>query len=326
MTELARLANVSIPTVSRALHGSDVIGVATRERILKLARKHGYLSRSSQLLDSAGTETVAVVVDLPLRTGGHLPDTFTFELLADVTHGLSVRSKNVMLVPRSEDIAEYERIVSSRTADGIIFIGQGRQDEALKELGNRGVPFVAWGAVSDASPYCIVGSDNVRGGMLVGRHFATLRRKRILFVGDSTYPQIQMRRTGLANGLAEAASDAVIADLPTDYFSFEIAHQKVRDYLSSASQPPDAVFAASDTLAMAAVLALLEHDLKIPKQVSVVGYNDISYAALFDPPLTTVRQDIHQAGALLVEKFMQILDGAHPPSVKLPTELIVRKS
>ena len=324
MADIAKLAGVSAPTVSRALNGSLLISAETRQRIVELAREHGYFTEKIfRKLRRARTNTVAVVADLPMGRGSRSPDSFTFDLIADISHALAVRDLDLLLFPRGATIDDYEQMYDAKGVDGIIFLGQGRQDAILRRLAASGAPMVAWGAVLGDSPYCTVGVDNISGGEQVGRHLAAARRTKVLFVGDLTYEQVAQRRAGLLKGLAGAAS---VTDLHVDGYGYDTAYKAVTALLGKSADRADAIFAASDSQAMAAIRALAEVGLSAPDDVRVVGYNDIPHAAYFNPPLTTVAQDTHQAGALLTEKLMQVLDGGRPRSVILPAELVVRAS
>jgi DNA-binding LacI/PurR family transcriptional regulator len=217
-------------------------------------------------------------------------------------------------------------MLASKGADGFIFLGQGAGDGWLKELARTDVPFVVWGAVDDRPHYCTVGSDNRKGGRLVGERFAQLGRRRVLFLGARSHPEMGHRRDGLEEGLRAAAGKARISDLDIPDFTFETGFAVGRRLLDDRAAMPDAIFAASDSVAMGLIVALREGGVDIPAEVSVIGYNDIPAAAHFILPLTTVRQDTQQAGSLLVEKLFQLLDGARPRSTKLPTELVIRQS
>ncbi len=214
-------------------------------------------------------------------------------------------------------------MLASKGADGIIFLGQGAGDKWLRDLARTNAPFVVWGAVDENGPYCAVGSDNERGGMLAGQRFAQLGRKNILFVANRAHPEMEHRRRGLTSSLTTGMT---VSDLEIPDFTYETGYSAMQDYLRKTGQPADAVFAASDTIAMAMVTALRDVQLAVPADVSVIGYNDMPIAAHFFPPLTTIRQDTQEAGSLLVEKLFQILDGAKPKSAKLPTELVVRQT
>lgn len=328
MDDIARLAKVSKPTVSRAFKDSPLVKPATKERILAIARRHGYsVNSNAQKLRTNRTHTVAVVMHLPPQSSEHVTAPFFFQLLNDVAGGLWVRRHDLLLCsPEVEDAYSYEVMISSKRADGIIFLGQGPGDKWLKDLARTRVPFVAWGAVDPRSIYCTVGSDNRRGGMLAGQRFAELGRRRVLFVGNRSHPEMEQRRQGLETALGVAARDAQITDLEVQDFTFEAGYSALKDFLATAASQSDAVFAGSDTVAMGAIVALLEAKRRVPEDVSVIGYNDLPIAQYFQLPLTTIRQDTFQAGSLLVEKLFQIFDGAKPRSTTVPTELVIRQT
>ena len=124
----------------------------------------------------------------------------------------------------------------------------------------------------------------------------------------------------------EIGNNVSFYDVVLSSFSFESAFEAATNFLAVTRELPDAVFAFSDTAAMAFIHAFRAAGLDIPRQVSVVGYNDIPSAAYFSPPVTTIRQDIYQAGQLLVSNLMQMLDGMAALSSTIRTELIIRET
>lgn len=328
MDDIARLAKVSKPTVSRAFKDSPLVKAATKERILAIARRHGYsVNRNAQKLRSNRTHTVAVVMHLPPQTNESASAPFFFQLLNDVARGLWVRRHDLLLCsPEPDDAYSYEVMISSKRADGIIFLGQGPGDKWLKDLARTRVPFVVWGAVDERSSYCTVGSDNKKGGMLAGQRFAELRRERIVFVGNRSHPEMEQRHQGLLRALKAAGTSAEVVDLEIPDFTFETGHSAMAAFLARADFKLNAVFAGSDAVAMGVVEALREANLRVPDDVSVIGYNDLPIAQHFKLPLTTIRQDTFQAGGLLVEKLFQLFDGGKPASTKVPTELVIRQT
>lgn len=328
MDEIARLAEVSKPTVSRALQDSPLVNRSTKERIAAIAAKHGYIvNRHARRLWGKRANTVAVILQLPPSGGRAVSAPFIFQLLADTSRALANRQQDVLLrSAESHDTQAYQRMLAAKAADGLIFLGQGAHSQWLNDLARTNTPFVVWGAVDDEQAYCAVGSDNFKGGLLAGQRFAGLGRKRALFVGNRAHAEMELRRKGLETGLRADRSRASVADLPIADFAFDTAYAAVREFLARKAAAVDAIFAASDTVAMAAIVALREARLRVPEDVSVIGYNDSPFAMHFSPPLSTVRQDTHQAGALLVEKLFQLLDGGEPASVKLPTELVIRQT
>lgn len=326
MQDIARLANVSMPTVSRVLNDSPLVTGKTRDRVLEVARAQGYaVNRNAKKLRQARTGTVAVMLDFNSHRHGAIGDPFIFELLAGVSEALSIRNQELLLSPPGlEDARAFEDFHRARGADGFIILGQGTRDTMLRSLARDGIPMTVWGAVSHDAGYCAIGSDNQLGGRLAGEYFQSNARTRWLFVGDIRHEELRLRYEGLCQEAAK--HDGVSVDyLPIVSMAFTATAQTVSSYLAGGARP-DAVFAFSDTAAMAIVGAFRERGLSAPHDYSLVGYNDIPPAAHFTPALTTIAQRTEVAGALLVEKLMQQIDGARAKSTLLPTQIIIRQT
>ena len=324
MADIARLANVSKPTVSRVLNGSPLVTEATRKHVLAVASEHGYaVNRNAQKLRQTRTDTVQVVLDFASHRGGRIADPFIFELLAGVAEALSVRNVDLLLSSaRTGDGRSYQDQIAARVVDGFVFLGQGERDPMLRKLAKLGVPFVVWGAVDPAEPYCAVGSDNLLGGELAGRYFLKKGRKRWMFIGNDRHAEIRMRHDGLTKA---AGTEASLVTLASEEMSYVSTYRAVKDHLAD-HEAPDAIFAFSDTAAMAAITAMREAGHVAPRDYSLVGYNNIPFAADFTPAITTIEQETHLAGAILVEKLMQLIDGGRANSTTLPTRLITRET
>jgi DNA-binding LacI/PurR family transcriptional regulator len=324
MQDIARLANVSTPTVSRVLNDSPLVTGDTRARVLEVARAHGYaVNRNAQKLRQARTNTIAVMLDFGSHRHGAIGDPFIFELLAGVSEALSIRNQELLLSPPGLDTARaFADFFQARGADGFIVLGQGTRHTMLRTVARTNLPLVVWGAVSPDAGYCAVGSDNVAGGRLAGEHFLSRNRRRWLFVGDTRHEELRLRYEGLRLA-AEGHPDVSIDLLAIASMAFTATAETVTEYIHD-NAPPDAVFAFSDTAAMATIGAFKARGLTAPRDFSLVGYNNIPPAAHFSPALTTIEQKTDVAGALLVEKLMQLIDGGHPRSIMLPTRVVVR--
>ncbi len=327
MDDVARLANVSKPTVSRALGGHPNVKPKTREKVLAVAREHGYsVNRNAKKLREKYTNTIAVILDFSSHRKHRITDPFIFELLAGVSEALSIRNQDLLLSPPTlSDANSYKELINSRVVDGFIFLGQGSNDAMFRELAKQGVPFVVWGGNSGDANYCTVGSDNFLGGYLAGERFVQHQKRNILFVGNTEHTELRLRREGLEKALATADYEYRLDEVQGHDFSFNAHYQSMMELLSK-QDAPDAIFAYSDTAAMAIINALNEHGLEPIKNYLLVGYNDIAQASHFSPRLTTIRQDTFLAGALLVEKFMAVLNDNAPISSTIPTDLIVRST
>ncbi|MGI9286804.1 MAG: LacI family DNA-binding transcriptional regulator [Pseudomonadales bacterium] len=326
MADIARLANVSKPTVSRALSGSPLVSPDTNKHVLAVAREHGYaVNRNAQKLRHKRTNTIGVSIDFLSHKKNHISDPFIFELLAGVSEALGNRNQDLLLcAPNHNDTDAFQQITASGGADGFIILGQGHREQMLNEFALSGTPFVVWGAGADPTPYCVVGSDNFLGGQLSGRYFLEKKRRRFLFVGDTSFREMYWRQQGLLEAANESPHAAQVDNVVPNNFSYEAAFDVVNNYLKTVAVPPDAIFADSDTAAMAVISVLHDLGLKVPKDVAVVGYNDIPPARHFYPPITTIRQDTYEAGEMLVDNLMLMLDDRPPHSTTIKTELVVR--
>jgi len=324
--DVARRAGVSAATVSRVLNDSPLVTGETRERVLEVARQHGYaVNRNAQKLRQARTNTVAVMLDFGSHRHGAIGDPFIFELLAGVSEALSIRNQDLLLSPPGlSDAKSYADLVSARVADGFIFLGQGDREPMLRQLARAETPFVVWGAVDPAEPYCAVGSDNLLGGKLAGELFLKRGARRWLFVGNTAHAEIRMRYDGLRQAAA-ADPKVTVEQLAVEHMAYVATYDRAASWVRD-NPPPDAVLAFSDTAAMAIIAAFREAGLNAPDDYSLCGYNNIPPAAHFSPAITTIEQETHLAGAILVEKLMQLLEGGRAKSTVLPTRLIVRQT
>jgi DNA-binding LacI/PurR family transcriptional regulator len=327
MAEIAALAGVAESTVSRALAGKSRVSAETRDRIVSLVKEHGYqINTRARSLRTQRSRTVEVVIAISEANRQHFSDPFFAQIIASIGDALA-ESGFDMLLSRAcpwSGVGGADALTSNR-ADGLIMIGQGRDpaDIGLYAREHRNV--VVWGANIPDRSYAVVGSDNLRGGRLVGDHLMKLGRRRVVFLGDVGHVEIGLRHRGLVAALSSAgqpSTQALTLSMPFDGAS---AYEATRD-LFNGRVWHDAVFAASDVLAIAAMQALADLGLRVPDEVAVIGYDDIAVSAFVSPALTTVRQDTAAGGRALVAKLLAAMRGEPASDVVLPTELIVRRS
>ena len=327
MADVARLAGVSVATVSRALSGSPLISTTTRERIEALARSHDYsINVSAQNLRLKHNRTIAVVIPYDAGSRQPISDPFFLAMLGSLADALTERGFD-MLLSRvdAESLDSAARVVSSGVAIGVILIGQWRHHDQLNELAARRVPIVVWGTQMPQQRYSSVGGDNVAGGALATQHLLDQGRRRIAFVGDPALPEVADRHSGYTERLRAAGLAPSAALLVTTPFDADRARAGITR-LCEGGTKFDAVFACSDVLASAAMQVLHRFGRSVPGDVAVVGYDDIEWASHSNPPLTTIRQPIARAGVEMVDALLQIIDGSNVPPRSLPVELVVRSS
>jgi DNA-binding LacI/PurR family transcriptional regulator len=204
----------------------------------------------------------------------------------------------------------------------VIFLGQGTLHDQFNQLAETDSRFVVWGAQIPGQRYTTVGTDNMLGGKRATQHLLKLGRRRILFLGGSD-PEATQRYRGYCEALGEAAiriDDALIGRVE---FEAESAESAV-DTLIVRKIPFDGIVAASDLIALGGIRALHRAGLVVPRDVSVVGYDNNLLSRLSTPTLSTVQQDIPKAGRVLVSKLLD-WTGDYRPEM-LSTELIIRES
>lgn len=176
-------------------------------------------------------------------------------------------------------------------------------------------------------PGVSIGCDNFHGGQLVGEHLYALGRRQVAFLGDASnrYPEFFARYRGCGVALHDWHV-TMDPSLQVDAESSEEAGYAAAQTLLARGKPFDAVFAASDLIAIGAMRALTESGLRVPEDVSVVGFDDIPMARFANPALTTVYQNTTRAGELLVEALLKQIRDEPIESQMIPASLIVRKS
>lgn len=327
MVDIARLAGVSISTVSRALNGSDLINPETTKRVQELARSLNYsINVGAKNLRSGDNHTVAIVIPFDRVTRQTISDPFFLGMLGSLADALTEQGYDMLLSRVDADhLDKLAEVYDTGRARGIIVIGQWGHHDQLNALASRNVPLVVWGAHLPRQLYCSVGSDNVAGGQEATAHLLSQGFRRIVFLGNTDLPEVAQRYQGyvLAHRLQQTILDPELQVNVS--FSAQQAREGVEHMLKRNLQF-DAIFAASDLIAMTAISALQSLGLQVPTDVAVVGYDDIDAARHFHPPLTTVRQSIDQAGRLLIQALSKVIAGDLVEPILMPTHLVLRES
>jgi len=327
MGELARLAGVDISTVSRALNGSPLVKANTREQILKIANETGYvINASARNLRRQSSQTIGIVIPMELASGQQMSDPFFLEMVGAVSIAAAQRDYDLIVnIPQDPTQIAERRLLQTGRADGLIVIGQAGRSKRLKAIGPLAQNVVVWGGQIENTNYTLVGSDNVEGGRLAVQHLFDQGRRRVLFLGDISLPEVKLRYDGLTkvyedNGLSHDPELLLKAS-----FGNHDTFNLIVDYIDQ-NHSFDAIFAASDVLAMAAIHALKSKGMTIPEDVSVVGYDNIGQSSMMTPSLTTIDQNISVGGEMMVELLLSKLDGKEVQSQLTPTKLVIRKS
>ncbi len=327
MAELAKLADVDVSTVSRALNDSPLVKEETKRLILNIAAETGYaVNASARNLRRQSSEAIGMVIPVRPESGQTIADPFYLEMVGAVSQAASEKGYDLIVsIPRDDETIAERRLLQTGKADGLIVIGQAGMAGKLDEIGPLARKVVVWGGRAGDMNYTLVGSDNVEGGRLAADHLLSLGRRQILFLGPVNLPEVMLRHQGFLKAHTEHDHDWNENLILEVEFGAKNAFEGVLQLLESGKKF-DAIFAASDVLAMSALLALNARGVRVPEDIAVVGYDNIAQAGMATPSLTTIDQNIAQGGRLMVEKLLAQLAGESVESEVTPTRLIVRGS
>lgn len=329
--DIAYLAGVSQPTVSRALRGSKSVSLATRQRIEAIAQElHYSVDKNASSLRSQRSNTIALLFfEDPTPDGANI-NPFFLAMLGAITRASANRGLDLLISFQKMEDDWHVRYQDSHRADGLILLGYGDYtvyEQRLSQLVASDTLFVRWGSVRDDNIGATVGSDNFGAGEQAGEHLLSLGRRRIAFLGhaDEHYPEFAERYRGLCSALDQAGHRADPA-LQADALSSEEDGRKAAQALLDRGADFDAVFAASDLIAIGAIQALNAAGKRVPQDIAVMGFDNIPAASLTTPPLTTLVQDLKSGGELLVESLIAQIEDCPVPAGTIPATLVVRRS
>ncbi|MFB9240024.1 LacI family DNA-binding transcriptional regulator [Plantactinospora siamensis] len=320
--DVAQRAGVSVATVSKVINGRYGVSAATAAHVQAVIRQVGYeASLVAQSLRNHRTNVIGILVaDL---------EPFSTELLKGAADG--IRDSGFELVVysaggRATDHEGWERRYLSRLSgtliDGAILVTPTVVDVS------HGSPVVAVDPHAGSTELPTVDSDNLKGARLAVEYLLGLGHRRIaMLTGRPDLQSVQLREDGYRQAMA-AAGIPVTEDLVrVGGFEADQAARAARELLT-AEDPPTAVFAANDVSAIVTVTAAAQLGLRVPADLSVVGFDNVPESVLCVPPLTTVEQPIHEMGRLATRMLIKLIRGepVDRPHVTLDTKLIVRQS
>lgn len=313
--DVARQAGVSHQTVSRALNGSPRIRTETLDRVLAAVDALGY--RPNQLARALVTnrsDTIGVLADL----SGHHGPAVTLAAVEEAARASGFRVSVTTPGPGSIR-GGLEFLLAQRVEALVVLAPQREVFDALAELPDA-VPAIA--LETAASGGAAIGVDQERGARLAVRHLLDEGHRRIAHVaGPLDWAEARAREAGWRATLADAGIDAGEA-VPGDWTAASGAAALGAVLASGAT----AVFAANDQTALGLLSAARAGGVSVPERLSVVGFDDLPESPFFDPPLTTVRQDLGELGRRAVAVLVAELRGGDPDLSPIDPELVVRSS
>ncbi|HEY8532876.1 MAG TPA: LacI family DNA-binding transcriptional regulator [Micromonospora sp.] len=323
ITAIAQEAGVSVPTVSRVLNGRNDVAPHTRQRVEELLRRHGYRRRVTR------SRTGASLIDLVFND---LDSPWAVEIIRgveDVAHSAGVGTVVSAVHRKTTSTRQWLQNLRTRSTDGVILVTSDLAPPVHAELRRLNVPMVLVDPAGVPSlDIPTIGATNWAGGLRATEHLISLGHRRIGFISGAPQMLCSRARFDGYRAALEAAGIPFSEELvrPGNFYhesGFEGAKA-----LLDLDDPPTAIFAASDQMAFGVYEALRQRGLRVPDDVSVVGFDDLPEARWFSPPLTTVRQPLSEMGLLAARTVLRLAQGEpiDTPRVELATELVVRNS
>ncbi|MEV0133157.1 LacI family DNA-binding transcriptional regulator [Dactylosporangium sp. NPDC050688] len=325
MAEIAAEAGVSVPTVSKVLNGRRDVAPATRERVEELLRRRSYLPRRAVPARTVGLIDV-VFVDLG--------SPWAMQILAgveEVAHhaGTGVVVSAVHGRSRTAPDRRWLENLAARRSDGVLLVLSELSADQRAMLAGHGIPVVVVDPAGQPDPSVpSVGATNWTGALTATEHLIGLGHRRIAVIGG---PGDVLCSRARLDGF-RAAMHAAGLEIPAGYertgdFTSPTGYRETLALLDLPS-PPTAIFACADEMARGAYEALHERGLRVPADISIVGFDDLEQARWSIPPLTTVRQPLTEMAGLATRMLLSLIAGEPLDSTRLElaTPLVVRAS
>jgi LacI family transcriptional regulator len=326
--EVARLAQVSLGTVSNTLNNPDVVAPRTRARVLEAIEQTGFVrSTAAHQLRAGKSRTVGVVLL-------DIANPFFGEMVRGAERVL--RDKGyVLMVCSSDESTErelrYLRVLEEHRVDGLLIAPVEPDLKAVAALARRGIPTVLLDRDAGSLDLCSVTVDDVRGGELAASHLVDLGHEVIAFVnGPLSIRQCADRLDGARRALGRALrpSSPVLVEISVSALTVDHGEAAVGPLLA-ATPRPTAVMCANDLLALGVLRGLTNAGVRVPDEVALVGYDDVAFASMLSPALTSVRQPKYELGVSAAELLLEETDerSVHRHrSVRFEPDLVVRAS
>lgn len=327
--DVARLAGVSTATVSRTLHSPEVVSEAARNAVLEAVRHTGYTQNTAaQSLRQRRAKAVLVLVP-------DIGNTFFSEILAGIERVASAAGLTILIGDTANDVRREEdflRYLRNGRADGVLLLN-GRLPPSVMASLDEGVgpppPMVTISEALDRQIVPHVGIDNVAAAELAVRHLLDLGHRRIAHLcGPAENILTRQRLAGYRRAMAAAGLPAAGQSLLAGDFTAESGGRAAAQLLAMAERP-SAIFCSNDEMAMGLISVLHARGMAVPRDLSVVGFDDIVFAKTYIPALTTIHQPRLAIGERAMSILLGLLDGTaereQSPAL-LDARLVVRES
>lgn len=322
IVDIAKMANVSIATVSRVLNKTGRYSAQTEKKVMEIVEQYGYMPNAiAKSLRTNKTQSIGVIVP-------DITNEFFAKIVRSIENTIMPHGYSVFICDSHENEAietQHIQNLLAKNVDGVIYIS-GKADVAGTETQHH-VPVV----YIDRHPenaQTIIQSDNEQGGFLATQELITKGCRRIVLLQDyHRLSTLRARRAGYYRAHTQYKIPIDDALFPADCPGYENAKQRIQQMLADNIQF-DGVFATNDIMALGALHALLEAGIDVPRQVKLVGFDDITISAFCEIPMTTITQDTGQIGRLCVQSLLRQMQGEKDErqNIVVPVSLHIRKT
>lgn len=324
--DISRHLGLSVSTVSKVMNGYSDVSQKTRERVLEAARVLEYHpSAAARNLRRQRTNKLGFLLPYPIS--------YTSEYIAELLTGAAMAAETVdynlvLYTKMANELDQLTRICRAREVDGLLLRGSGEMEDTIALLRRESIPFVVLGRRVDNPDVSYIAPDGVGGSLALMRHLIGLGHRRIAFTArPELFETNTDRMAGYLQGLAEAGLP-VDPDLIVTTAIEPRSGYRAMNTLLDLPEPPTALYAIHDLVAIDALQAAIDRGLRIPDDIAIASFDGVPSTLVTTPPLTVVRQPIPEVGKQAVEMLLAHLnDPDHPAEHRiLPVHLVVRQS
>lgn len=329
LKDIAKRVGKSVSTVSRALGDFDDISLETRREVQRVALEMGYEPNiSARNLQKQRTDTIALI--LPNDNKLRFSDPFFSEFLSGIVEEASHNGFNLSISTSScdQESETYLKHIRSRRVDGFIVVRTRREDSRIRLLQKHNVPFVAFGRTEEDNDFHLIDEDGRDGIRQVVDHLVALGHTRLACITEpTTLTKSYHRMQGFVDGLA-AHRLPYNPGLVIESNFRQLSGQLSGHQLLELPDPPTAIVACNDLLALGAMSAAHEVGLVVGRDISITGFDDIMLAEYTNPSLTTVHQPAHQLGTMVAQLLLKVIRGepVEEKQIIVKPSLVVRQS
>jgi len=326
--EIAKLAGVSRTTVSRVLSGGNLVSKNTRDRILEIIKEREYKpSIIAQSLRTNRTRTIGLVL-------ADIENPFYSRVAKGVIDAAEAKNYNVILCNSNNDIKSEERDIRTlidRGVDGLLLTTVELKMKTIENLRDKGIPFLLIDCKLDTPSVNYVVNDDYYGAELATEYLIELGHKKIFFLGNRKLLSLRERFRGFKDTLKSHEIEGGNNFLPKKFINMDGTYDiaSIIKYLLNGQENITAIFGGNDYLAIKSIEAITDNGFKVPDDISVIGYDNITISSMIKVPLTTIRQPKYLLGKLATEQLLGILENRSDKEVRrviLRPELVIRQS